>query len=398
MSKIGGSVAPGYELVRETFKNTFPPNVGAACTVYVDGKKVVDLWGGYQNKKQQKEWNENTLVPVYSVTKSMTNLAVAKLVDQGRLNYGDPVAKYWPEFGQNGKEQVTVSQLLTHQAGLSHFDEGQIPLSSIPDVNETGPKREEFANFLAKQKPKWNPKDKKTGYHAHTVGFFAAELIRRADAKNRTISKYFSEEIASKVNAEFYIGVDPSLVDIGRLAQIVPPSTLPEADKISTLTKKAIDPTSLSYRSFNPISKLRIWDAKSKEIPSSMGFATSDGVAKLFSMISCKGNYSPHHNIFEVNPSSSFESMSMPYFDGECQILHQNVSYSQSGLRTEKIIDESGSNKLLWHSGYGGSLGYADVDKKIGFSFITNTHLLDDSSRDSSLLRAVYQCTRQSKL
>ena len=156
---INGCVAPGFEEVKNEFKRNFSKRgeLGAACTVYYRGEKVVDLWGGYRDEKTKVLWEENTLVPVFSTTKGLASMTVAHAHSNGLIDYDALVVDYWPEFGQNGKEKVTVRQLLSHQAGLCVIDE-PLDLENMGDP-------EWMAEALAKQKPAWEP-GAKHGYHS----------------------------------------------------------------------------------------------------------------------------------------------------------------------------------------------------------------------------------------
>src|SRR5512140_975401 len=121
---ISGFAKPGFEAVRDAFVENFERRneIGAACCIYHRGEKVVDLWGGVRNKATGEPWEEDTMVIVFSATKGMSAMAMALAHSRGLLDYDERVAKYWPEFAQEGKDKVTVRQLLAHQAGLYAFD------------------------------------------------------------------------------------------------------------------------------------------------------------------------------------------------------------------------------------------------------------------------------------
>ncbi len=146
---IQGTVASGFEKVKVEFERNFTERneIGAACTIYLEGKKVVDLWGGYRDKNKTLPWSKDTIVPVFSTTKGLAAIAVALAHSRGLLDYNEKVCTYWPEFAQNGKEHITVKQLLDYQAGLSAIDE-KITLDIIADFDR-------LAIILARQKPAW---------------------------------------------------------------------------------------------------------------------------------------------------------------------------------------------------------------------------------------------------
>lgn len=162
---------------------------GAAFVVYHKGVKVVDIWGGFADRESQRKWSRDTLSIAFSCSKAMGAIIVAKLVDEGRLQYDDLVTKHWPEFGQNGKENVSVRWLLTHKAGLAYTDHPiTLKMAEEPEVLD---------RILAEQKPNWPP-GREVGYHAVTHGWLVDALVRRTDVKKRTAGQYFREEIAEK--------------------------------------------------------------------------------------------------------------------------------------------------------------------------------------------------------
>src|SRR4028119_904910 len=174
---VHGRVAPGFEEVETEFKKDFLERgeLGAACAIYHRGEKVVDLWGGYRDRRTGDPWKEDTLVLVFSTTKGISALTVAVAHSRGLLEYDEKVATYWPEFAQSGKEDVTVRELLAHQAGLCAIDE---PLS--PEVLAD---LDRLAGLLARQRPAWRP-GTKHGYHYLTLGPYEKKHTPRAPAHN----------------------------------------------------------------------------------------------------------------------------------------------------------------------------------------------------------------------
>jgi CubicO group peptidase (beta-lactamase class C family) len=214
--KIHGFVNNGYEAVRRTFAENFirRREIGAACCVYHRGEKVVDLWGGVRNNLTDEPWEEDTMALVYSATKGLAAMTLAVAHTRGWLDYDEPVCTYWPEFSQNGKENITVRQLLAHQAGLFALNE---PLNRnlIADIDR-------LAVVLARQKPAWEPGSRQA-YHAITIGFYESELLRRIDPQHRTLGQFFQDEIAAPLGLDFYIRLPKSIPD-SRLAPLVDPS------------------------------------------------------------------------------------------------------------------------------------------------------------------------------
>ena len=190
-----GRVSPGFERVQQVFSSLFEhcDDLGASCTVFVNGELVVDLWGGSASKasatrgKPARPWAADTLVNVYSCTKAMANLCVMHLVDRGLCRYDEAITRYWPEFGANGKESVTVQELLSHQAGLCYLEGEQLSQDLLMDWTralQSGIDHE-LSQRLAEQAPVWPLKLGLFGYHPLSIGFFVSELVRRVDPKRR---------------------------------------------------------------------------------------------------------------------------------------------------------------------------------------------------------------------
>ena len=201
-TNIGGSVAPGWEKVRDAFVGNFAgEEVGAAAAVYHRGRKVVDLWGGSFDVEGTRDYTEDTLQLVFSTTKGITAIAVAMCVERGLLSYDEKVSTYWPEFAANGKGEATVAQLLSHQCGLYTVD-GDISLAEALDWNTVTAR-------LAATAPRW-PIGSAHGYHALTYGWLAGELVRRVDPAHRSLGTFVQQEIVAKVGGELWIGLPES--------------------------------------------------------------------------------------------------------------------------------------------------------------------------------------------
>src|SRR5512145_2729235 len=214
-SNIEGHVSAGFEAVRDAFAENFSlrHELGGACCVYHRGEKVVDLWGGVRNKATGEPWQEDTMVLVYSTTKGLAAMTLALAHSRGWLDYEERVCSYWPEFAQNGKENITVRQLLAHQAGLFAFAEA-VDKSTVADLDR-------LAVILARQKPVWEPGTRQA-YHAITLGYYESELLRRIDPQKRSLGQFFQEEIATPLGLDFYIRLPESIPD-SRLAPLIDP-------------------------------------------------------------------------------------------------------------------------------------------------------------------------------
>ncbi|HEY2448264.1 MAG TPA: serine hydrolase domain-containing protein, partial [Mycobacterium sp.] len=282
---IGGDVDEGYGRVADAFRANFASGreVGAAIAVYRDGVKVVDLWGGYRDGITKAPWQHDTMVNMFSTTKGVAALAVALAVSRGLFGYDDKVADHWPEFAQAGKADVTVRQLLGHQAGLCVLK----PAPTVRDVAD--PAR--LSSMLAAQKPAWPP-GTRHGYHGITLGWYESEFIRRTDPAGRTLGRFFADEIAGPRGLDLHIGL-PDSVERERVALLY------NWSRAESLLHLNVMPAALVTASFNPVGLLARsaalprgvvpWggdynrdDVRAIEIPSANGIGTANAVARLY--------------------------------------------------------------------------------------------------------------------
>src|SRR5215831_6171440 len=215
---IHGDVSRGFEGVRDAFAENFARRheLGGACCVYVRGEKVVDLWGGVRNKQTGEPWERETMVLIYSATKGLAAMTLAVAHSRGWLDYEERVATYWPEFAQQGKERITVRQLLAHEAGLFAFDE-PVDRSTVADLDR-------LAAVMARQKPAWEPGTRQA-YHAITLGFYESELLRHIDPRRRSVGQLFQDEIATPLGLDVYIRLPESIPDV-KLATLSRPGPI----------------------------------------------------------------------------------------------------------------------------------------------------------------------------
>jgi len=195
---IGGTTDPRFAGVREVFRQNFADHgeLGAAVTVRVDGHTVVDLWGGYTDKRTRAPWTPDTLTMIFSSTKGATALCAHVLAGRGALDLDAPVCRYWPELAAAGKDRITVRMLLNHQAGLPAIERA-LPPDAIYDPGA-------LTAALAEQAPSWEP-GTEHGYHAMTFGWLVGEVVRRVSG--RTVGRFFHEEIAGPLGLDFWIGL-----------------------------------------------------------------------------------------------------------------------------------------------------------------------------------------------
>lgn len=193
---VAGHASRGFEAVRDAFEENFTRRgeLGGACCAYYRGEKIVDLWGGIRNALTGEPWEQDTMVVVHSATKGLAAMTLAVAHSRGWLDYEERVATYWPEFAQNGKQNITVRQLLAHQAGLFAFDE-PVDRSTVADPDR-------LAAVIVRHRPTWEPGTRQA-YHGLTLGFYEGELMRRVDPRHRTLGQFFQEEIATPLGGRY---------------------------------------------------------------------------------------------------------------------------------------------------------------------------------------------------
>ena len=226
--KIQGLCIPQFEAVKDAFSKNFKEGmeIGASFAVMINGKYVIDIWGGHKDINKTQPWEKDTICNVYSTTKVPTILCTMICVDRGLLDLDEKVAKYWPEFAQNGKENILVRQLLSHTSGLAGIEE-PIPSSSWYDWDK-------ITSLLAAQKPWWEP-GTKSGYHSATHGFLLGELVKRVTGKS--LGKFFKEEVADRLKIDFHIGLAEEHVP--RVTKLIPDG--PIINDMFLLMKRVFD-------------------------------------------------------------------------------------------------------------------------------------------------------------
>ncbi len=375
MTEIHGTVAPGFEPVRDAFAANFERGLecGASVAVTREGEFVVDLWAG-DAAPGGRPWQEDTIVNVYSTTKTMAAISVLLLADRGALDLQAPVADYWPEFGQKGKEAITVSQVMSHSAGLSGFDP---PLEDTALLYDW----ETICGRLAAMEPWWEP-GTVSGYHAVTQGFLQGEIVRRVDG--RTIGNFFREEIAEPLDADFHIGMHPRHDD--RVGTLVPPATGLGAQAPS-------GPNSIAGRTFAgaPLTgkepRTREWRAA--EIPAAGGIGNARSVARVHSALACGGTVDG----VELMSEAGVERARDEQIRGEDLVLGVPLVFGNGFGLNDASFPISPNPRAFFWGGWGGSLAIIDLDARTSIAYVMNkmeADLLGDR-RGGSVAGAAYQ-------
>ena len=389
---VHGNVAEGFEGVREEFRRNFSKRgeLGAACCAYVAGEKVVDLWGGTQDHETSNPWERDTLVLVFSTTKGMSALAVALAHSRGLIDYDERVATYWPEFARNGKESISVRQLLNHQAGLCALDE---PLNTrvLSDLDQV-------AEILARQRPAWKP-GAGQGYHYLTLGLYESELIRRIDPRGRSLGRFLREEIMDPLGEEFHLGLPPE-VPASRVATIEAFHPLQMLFHMNTMPMGLVlgymNPRSLTARTLgNP--KLRSPGDLDKpeyrrvELPAAGGVGTARAIARTYGVFATGGQeLSVRSETMEELETPAPPPPAGPYD----KVMKTDMSYSLGLFKPSSAFRFGTDEKSFGTPGAGGSFGFADPEAQVGFAYAPNKmgfHVWDDP-REKALREALYNC------
>jgi CubicO group peptidase (beta-lactamase class C family) len=385
---VHGHVTRGFEQVRDAFEENFirRGELGGACCAYYRGEKVVDLWGGVRHKQTGEPWEKDTMVLVYSATKGLAAMTLAIAHSRGWLDYEERVAAYWPEFAQNGKERITVRQLLAHQAGLFAFDE-PVDRSVVADLDR-------LAIVLARQKPAWEPGTRQ-GYHAITLGFYESELLRRIDPRHRGLGQFFHEEIATPLGEEIYIRL-PEAIANARLATLATPGPIEMlvGFRPLRLMVEGMNHRSNIYRALvtNPGFAIAHDDehiySRNLEVPSGGAVGTARGIAHAYGVFAAGGQaLGLRQETLDLLAAPAIPPTRG--FHDEC--LKGEVQFS---LGFMKPCDNwrFGGARSFGAPGSGGSLGFADPDAGIGYAYVTSQMgtVFTGDPRDVALRDALY--------
>lgn len=369
MTTIEGTVAPGFEPVREAFAANFArgAEAGAAVGVYLHGRPVVDLWAGTADPGTGRAWQRDTLQGIYSATKSATAACAHLLAQSGRLDLDAPVAAYWPEFAAAGKERIPVRWLLSHQAGLPAL-ERRMPLA---DALAWTP----MTAALAAQAPEWEP-GTAHGYHGLTYGWLVGEVVRRASG--RSLGTYFAEEIAAPLGLDFWIGLPAA--ERHRVSRIVVPPGQAEMLALA-------DPASLLMRTMvvttEPLD-LNDPDVLAAEVPAVNGVCTARSLVRFYAGL-----------IGEVDgvrllSADALAAATAEQAGGPDRVLGVPTRLGL-GFGLPAPAEPWHSPTAFGFGGHGGSLGFADPATGVAFGYVMN-RLHDGTEPDdraAGLARAI---------
>lgn len=325
-------------------------DIGASVCMTLEGETVVDLWGGHADPARTRPWQRDTIVNVYSTTKTMTALTALLLADRGELDFGARVAHYWPEFAAAGKGDVTVAQLMSHSAGLSGWKE-PITTEDLYDWDKA-------TGLLAAQEPYWQP-GSAPGYHALTQGYLVGEVIRRIAGVS--IGTLFRREIAEPLGADFHIGLPAS--EDARVAELQPP---PSDASIAAVADDAL----VRNMATNPgidVAATRTRGWRGAEIPAAGGTGNARSVAEIHACLANGGVAKGKRILSEAGCRRALELQ----IEGVDLILGIPVRYGMGFGLAGGLVPFPNPNSLYW-GGYGGSIIFIDMDARTSFSYVMN--------------------------
>ncbi|HEX4198080.1 MAG TPA: serine hydrolase domain-containing protein [Caulobacteraceae bacterium] len=349
---MDGFVRDRFAAARVAFESNLASgaDVGASFAATVDGEFVVDLWGGWADEARTRPWEKDTIVNVYSTTKTMTALCALMLADRGELDFDAPVARYWPEFAANGKAGVKVSHLMAHSAGLSGWKE-TITLEDVYDWDKA-------TSLLAAQAPYWEP-GTRSGYHALTQGFLVGEVVRRITG--RSLGTFFRQEIAEPLGADFHIGLPAS--EDHRVADLIPP---PPGTAIGDGEQSEL----VANMSRNPgvdvlETRTRAW--RGAEIPAGGGTGNARSIAQVHMILANGGVAQGKRFMSEAGCRKALELQ----IEGEDLILGVPAKFGMGFGLPSAAVPLPNPNTIFW-GGYGGSLVVIDMDAHASIAYAMN--------------------------
>ncbi len=373
--EISGTFDPRFRAVHEALRERLESGdeLGASVAVDVDGQTVVDLWGGWRDEARRSPWTRDTIVNLWSSTKTVTNLAALMLVERGQLDPYAPVAAFWPEFAANGKEAVEVRHVLGHTSGLSGFT-APFGVADLFDL-------EASTRRLAGQAPWWEP-GTASGYHAATQGFLVGELVRRITG--RSLTAFVAEEIAGPLGADFRIGAPESEWD--RIATIVPSPPQP-------VDLEALDPDGPMYKTFiapptaQADANRPAW--RRAELGALNGHGNAASLGRILRVLALGGSAGGVRLLSPETIALIFDEQS----HGTDLVLGIPLRFGIGwALPETETVPYVGQGRACYWGGWGGSLVVTDLDRRMTVTYAMNRMApgIIGSDRSEAYVRAAY--------
>jgi len=372
--EVQGSCSERFEPVRAALAENLSSGdeLGACIVIDVDGQTLADIWGGFRDQARTQPWVRDTITNVWSTTKTVTNLAALMLADRGLLDVHAPIARYWPDYGANGKQDIQVRQLLGHTSGVSGWD--------APFATEDMYDWEKSTSRLAGQAPWWEP-GTASGYHAQNQGHMVGEIVRRVTGK--PLKQFVADEIAGPMGADFQIGALEQ--DWGRIADVVPPPPLP-------FDMSSVDPQSPAFKTMTgPVpdaaaANTGAW--RLADMGAINGHGNARSVARIMSAVTLGGTVDGVRLLGQDAIDLIFEEQA----NGVDLVLGVPLRFGIGyGLPNESIPYLPDERICFW-GGWGGSLIVMDLGRRMTISYMMNNMGAGvvGSSRSEMYLRAIY--------
>jgi CubicO group peptidase (beta-lactamase class C family) len=373
LAEVHGSCDDRFDGVRTALAQHLDADeLGASVAVDLDGQTVVDLWGGFRDEARTTPWTQDTIVNVWSTTKTVLNLAALILADRGELDVHAPVGDYWPEFCAHGKKNVLVRHLMGHTSGVSGWDK---PFS-IRDMYDW----ESATERLAQQRPWWEP-GTASGYHANNQGHLVGELVRRITGK--TFKRFVAEEIAGPLGADFQVGARER--DWDRIAPVVPPPP-PEVDV------RTLDPESVQVKTYTgPVASAKAANSpewRRADLGALNGHSNARGVLQILRTLSLGGEAGGVRLLSPATIDLVFDQQS----DGVDLVLGQRFRWGIGYCLGSPVIPYVPEGRTFFWGGWGGSMILLDLQRRLTISYVMNRMApgILGSDRAEAYIRAVY--------
>jgi CubicO group peptidase (beta-lactamase class C family) len=394
-SEIHGSCDAAFANVRDTFAEHFarhpveggPAEVGAAVSVVVDGRCVVDLWAGHRDAARSQPWTRDTIVMVASATKGLVALVANRLIDQGRLDPEANVGRYWPEYSRGAKSDTLVRHLLCHQAGLPALREDLGP-GGIWEWDRV-------VHALADAEPAWVP-GTAHGYHPLTWGHLVGEVIRRIDGRN--VGDIVREDLAGPLGVPFELGFDPAVPPGSThvCADFIPP---PESSPFANLGR--IDPAT-DFASVSRLDDPRLYSPaaagsacwKRAGFPAAAGYTNARTLARVYGALA-RGGQIDGVRVLGADTLAARESLGVR---GRDRTWGVETAFAAGWQIPSNAMLPGGGSTSFGHPGGWGSLGWADPELRLGFGYVmSQTWSLAGDPRATRLYTAAQDCARSSQ-
>ena len=366
-----GTYDDRFQKVKDLFDDLHKSDreIGSSFAVYKDGKSLVDIWGGFKDKDQKLPWERDTLATVWSTTKGIAALTIAYAFENGLIEYEEKVSKYWPEFGVNGKEDITVGMLLSHQAGICGSE-----TNNVDDYYEQSLMARELANMT----PSWEP-GTASGYHSLTYGWLVSELILRVTGKS--LGTYFREEIAEPNEIDFYIGLPENKDE--KVAEMIP---FPKGSNQSNNHPNEAQIASGKGPNLLKHHNTREWRAA--EIPSANGQGCASAIAKLYSLVVTDDKK------IKILKDTTIKTMTAERITNRDLVLDVVTRWSSGFIMNMHKIIYGPEESSFGHSGWGGSCGFGDPKNNLGISYVMNNmkNNVAADGRSIELINETYKC------